>query len=101
MKKITTIDPGVHSFVKPKRKVAAYVRVSTSNGTTEVTDQCVSRLERKTHLCTSETIREDELHQAINEVLRKKGDYLNLLLENIKTVLNENADKLQPILMKS
>ncbi|UDM75463.1 DNA recombinase [Vagococcus fluvialis] len=45
----------------------------------------------------AETIREDELHQAIvqaiNEVLGNKGDYLNILIENIETVLNENADK--------
>jgi len=59
--------------------------------------RCVSRLERKTHLCNAETIREDELHQAIvqaiNEVLGNKDNYLNILIENIETVLNENADK--------
>ncbi|UDM73057.1 DNA recombinase [Vagococcus fluvialis] len=37
------------------------------------------------------------LHQAIveaiNEVLGNKDDYLNILIENIETVLNENADK--------
>ncbi|WP_445661710.1 recombinase family protein [Bacillus sp. FSL K6-3221] len=52
--------------------------------------RCVSRLERKTHLCKAETIREDELHQAIvqaiNEVLGSKGAYLNILIENIETV---------------
>lgn len=56
-----------------------------------------SRLERKTHLCNAETIREDELNQAIvqviNEVLGNKDNYLNILIENIETVLNENADK--------
>ncbi|NLJ17262.1 MAG: DNA recombinase [Globicatella sulfidifaciens] len=31
--------------------------------------------------------------QAINEVLGNKDTYLNLLIENIETVLNENADK--------
>lgn len=31
--------------------------------------------------------------QAINEVLGNKDDYLNILLENIETVLKENADK--------
>ncbi len=59
--------------------------------------RCVSRLERKSHLCNAETIREDELHQAlvqaINEVLRNKDNYLCILIENIKTVLNENAYK--------
>ena len=59
--------------------------------------RCVSRLERKTHLCNAETIREDELHQAIvqaiNEVLGNKDNYLKLLIENIETVLHENADK--------
>src|SRR5699024_9527788 len=47
--------------------------------------------------CNAETIREDELHQAIvqaiNEVLGNKDDYLNILIENIETVLNENEDK--------
>src|SRR5699024_4070229 len=51
----------------------------------------------KTHLCNAETIREDELHlaivQAINEVLGNKDNYLKLLIENIETVLHENADK--------
>src|SRR5699024_6739867 len=58
--------------------------------------RCVSRLERKTHLCNAETIIEDELHQAIvqaiNEVLGNKDNYLNILIENIETVLNVNAD---------
>ncbi len=31
--------------------------------------------------------------QAINEVLGNKDNYLNILIENIETVLNENADK--------
>src|SRR5699024_1480738 len=31
--------------------------------------------------------------QAINEVLGNKGNYLNILIETIETVLNENADK--------
>src|SRR5699024_7314158 len=48
-------------------------------------------------LCNAETIREDDLHQAIvqaiNEVLGSKDDYLNILIENIETVLNENTDK--------
>lgn len=59
--------------------------------------RCVSRLERKTHLCNAETIREDDLQkaivQAINEVLGSKDSYLSILVENIETVLNENADK--------
>jgi len=38
--------------------------------------------------CTFSTI-----VQAINEVLGNKGGYLNILIENIETVLNENADK--------
>ncbi|MFD1850769.1 zinc ribbon domain-containing protein [Oceanobacillus bengalensis] len=59
--------------------------------------RCVSRLERKTHLCNAETIREDDLQNAIvlaiNEVLGSKDSYLSILVENIETVLNENADK--------
>src|SRR5699024_5232598 len=59
--------------------------------------RCVSRLEGKTHLCNAETIREDDLQngivQAINEVLGSKNSYLSILVENIETVLNENADK--------
>ena len=57
--------------------------------------RCVSRLERKTHLCNAETIREDDLQnaivQAINEMLGSKDGYLSILVENIETVLNENA----------
>ena len=68
-----------------------------NRGCRSIVWRCISRLERKTHLCSAETIREDELHQAIvqaiNEVLGNKGDYLNILIENIETVLNENADK--------
>src|SRR5699024_9925531 len=55
------------------------------------------RLERKTHLCSAEIIREDELHQAIiqaiNEVLGNKDNYLKILIENIEIVLNKNEDK--------
>src|SRR5699024_9798518 len=50
--------------------------------------RCVSRLERKTHLCSAEIIREDEIHQAIiqaiNEVLGNKDNYLKILIENIR-----------------
>lgn len=59
--------------------------------------RCVNRVERKTHLRNSESIREDELHyaivQTINEVMGNKDNYLSILKENIETILNKNTDK--------
>ena len=86
------------SIVFCKECEDVFRRVHWNNrGYRSIVWRCVSRLERKTHLCSAEIIREDELHQAIiqaiNEVLGNKDNYLKILIENIEIVLNKNADK--------
>src|SRR5690625_2315817 len=97
-KRVYSSKYALSSIVFCKECEDVFRRVHWNNrGYRSIVWRCVSRLERKTHLCNAETIREDELHQAIvqaiNEVLGNKDNYLNILIENIETVLNENADK--------
>lgn len=47
MRKITTLDMTTYSVVKPKQKVAAYIRVSTSNE-----DQLISLEAQRRHYKT-------------------------------------------------
>ena len=97
-KRVYSSKYALSSIVFCKECEDVFRRVHWNNrGYRSIVWRCVSRLEGKTHLCNAETIREDELHQAIvqaiNEVLGNKDNYLNILTENIETVLNENADK--------
>lgn len=97
-KRVYSSKYALSSIVFCKECEDVFRRVHWNNlGYRSIVWRCVSRLERKTHLCNAETIREDELHQAIvqaiNEVLGNKDNYLSILIENIETVLNENADK--------
>ncbi|NLI64882.1 MAG: recombinase family protein, partial [Bacteroidales bacterium] len=97
-KRVYSSKYALSSIVFCKECEGVFRRVHWNNrGYRSIVWRCVSRLEGKTHLCNAETIREDELHQAIvqaiNEVLGNKDNYLNILIENIETVLNENADK--------
>src|SRR5699024_7649982 len=97
-KRVHSSKYALSSIVICKECEDVYRRVHWNNrGYRSIVRRSVSRLERKTHLCNAETIREDKFHQtiiqAINEVLGNKGNYLNILIETIETVLNENADK--------
>ena len=59
--------------------------------------RCVSRLEEKGSTCTSPTIKEEVLQQAvvdaINQILSNKDDFLSTLQDNIAMVLNEKDDQ--------
>ncbi|BAM46616.1 recombinase family protein [Amphibacillus xylanus] len=76
MRKITTLDMTTFSVVKPKQKVAAYIRVSTSNE-----DQLISLEAQRRHYKT--LIEKNDEWQLIDiystKVLqeRKKTDDLN------------------------
>lgn len=58
--------------------------------------RCVSRLEERGSDCTSRTVNEITLHEAvikaINEVLGSKDTYLTVLKENIEAVINDDKN---------
>lgn len=75
-----------------------YRRVHWNNrGCKSIVWRCVSRLEEKGSDCSSRTINEATLHEAvvkaINEVLGSKDTFLPVLQENIAAVLSENNDQ--------
>jgi hypothetical protein len=74
-----------------------YRRVHWNNrGNKSIVWRCVSRLEEKDSECTSPTINEDTLQEAvvkaINELMANKEPFLSTLQKNIATVLNEEND---------
>ncbi|MFA5640241.1 MAG: recombinase zinc beta ribbon domain-containing protein [Bacteroidales bacterium] len=74
-----------------------YRRVHWNNrGYKSIVWRCVSRLEEKGSDCTSPTVNEETLQtavvKAINELLANKEPFLQVLLKNIATVLNEEND---------
>lgn len=75
-----------------------YRRVHWNNrGYKSIVWRCVCRLEEKGSDCTSPTINEETLQnavvKAINELLANKEPFLQVLQKNIATVLNEENDK--------
>lgn len=86
-----------------KRCGDIYRRVHWNNrGCKSIVWRCVSRLEEKGSDCSSRTINETTLQEAvikaINEVLGSKNTFLTVLQENIAAVLNEdNAQTIQEI----
>ena len=75
-----------------------YRRVHWNNrGCKSIVWRCVSRLEEKGSDCSSRTISEATLQEAvvkaINEVLGSKNTFLTVLQENIAAVLNEDNDQ--------
>lgn len=75
-----------------------YRRVHWNNrGCKSIVWRCVSRLEEKGSDCSSRTINEATLQEAvvkaINEVLGSKDTFLPVLLENIETVLSDDNDQ--------
>jgi DNA invertase Pin-like site-specific DNA recombinase len=75
-----------------------YRRVHWNNrGCKSIVWRCVSRLEEKGSDCSSRTINEATLQEAvvkaINEVLGSKDTFLTVLQENIAAVLNEDNDQ--------
>src|SRR5699024_11927070 len=98
-KRVYSSKYALSSIVFCKECEDVFRRVHWNNrGYRSIVWRCVSRLERKKHLCNAETIREDELQhakvQAIKEVLSNRDNYLKLLIENIETVMHENANQL-------
>lgn len=74
-----------------------YRRVHWNNrGYRSIIWRCVSRLEGKGSTCTSHTINEktlqDAVVEAINELLANKEPFLSTLQKNITTVLSEKND---------
>lgn len=74
-----------------------YRRVHWNNrGCRSIVWRCVNRLEEKGSDCTSPTINEEMLQtsvvKAINELLGNKEPFLQVLQDNIATVLNEEND---------
>ncbi len=74
-----------------------YRRVHWNNrGYKSIVWRCVSRLEEKGADCTAPTVNEETLQtavvKAINELLANKEPFLQVLLKNIATVLNEEND---------
>ena len=81
-----------------KRCGDIYRRVHWNNrGCKSIVWRCVSRLEEKGSDCSSRTINESTLQEAvvkaINEVLGSKDTFLTVLQENIAAVLNEDNDQ--------
>lgn len=75
-----------------------YRRVHWNNrGCRSIVWRCVSRLEEKGSDCTSRTLNEETLQnavvQAINELLSAKDAFLSTLQDSISTVLSEEPDK--------
>ena len=68
-----------------------------NRGCKSIVWRCVSRLEEKGSDCSSRTISEatlqDAVVKAINEVLESKNTFLTVLQENIAAVLNEDNDQ--------
>jgi len=80
-----------------KRCEDIYRRVHWNNrGCRSIIWRCVSRLEERGSDCSSRTINEttlqDAVVKAINEVLGSKNTFLTVLKENIASVLNEDKD---------
>ena len=74
-----------------------YRRVHWNNrGCKSIVWRCVSRLEERGSDCTSRTVNEITLHEAvikaINEVLGSKDTYLTVLKENIEAVINDDKN---------
>lgn len=74
-----------------------YRRIHWNNrGYKSIVWRCVSRLEEKGSDCTSPTVNEETLQaavvKAINKLLANKEPFLQVLLKNIATVLNEEND---------
>ena len=96
-----TPETGVGSRAKKfrfKRCGDIYRRVHWNNrGCKSIVWRCVSRLEEKGSDCSSRTINETTLQEAvvkaINEVLGSKDTFLPVLQENIAAVLNEDNDQ--------
>src|SRR5699024_1632635 len=86
-KRVYSSKYALSSIVFCKECEDVFRRVHWNNrGYRSIVWRCVSRLERKTHLCSAEIIREDEIHQAIiqpiNEVLGNKDNYFNIFRRN-------------------
>ncbi len=67
-----------------------------NRGCKSIVWRCVSRLEERGSDCTSRTVNEITLHEAvikaINEVLGSKDTYLTVLKENIEAVINDDKN---------
>lgn len=75
-----------------------YRRVHWNNrGCRSIVWRCVNRLEEKGSECTSPTVNEEVLQEAvvraINDLLASKNTHLSILQENIAIVLNEGQNK--------
>jgi len=75
-----------------------YRRVHWNNrGCKSIVWRCINRLEEKGSDCTSPTVNEQKLHNsivsAINKVLGNRDEFITILSENIKTIINEESDK--------
>lgn len=80
-----------------KRCGDIYRRVHWNNrGYKSIVWRCVSRLEEKGSECNAPTLNEETLQaavvKAINKLLANKEPFLQVLLKNIATVLNEEND---------
>ena len=74
-----------------------YRRVHWNNrGCRSIVWRCASRLEQRGSSCTSRTVKEELLHQAVvsavNEVLSDKDNYIETLRRNIYKVLDEGCE---------
>ena len=75
-----------------------YRRVHWNNrGKKSIVWRCVSRLEEKGSDCTSPTISESDLQnavlKAINQLISERDEFMGILMNNIATVLGEEFDK--------
>lgn len=75
-----------------------YRRVHWNNrGKKSIVWRCVSRLEEKGSDCTSPTILESDLQnavlKAINQIISERDEFMGILMKNIATVLGEEFDK--------
>ncbi|MDL2310397.1 recombinase family protein [Peptostreptococcaceae bacterium OttesenSCG-928-C18] len=75
-----------------------YRRVHWNNrGKKSIVWRCVSRLEEKGSDCTSPTISESDLQnavlKAINQIISERDEFMGILMNNIATVFGEKFDK--------
>src|SRR5699024_6530166 len=71
-KRVYNSKYGVTNIVICKECEVVFRRVHWNNrGYRSIVWRCVSRLERKTHIGNAETIREDELHQAVVQAINE------------------------------
>ncbi|NLH00810.1 MAG: recombinase family protein, partial [Clostridiales bacterium] len=68
-----------------------------NRGKKSIVWRCISRLENTGQFCDARTVPESQIEQvlvsAINQTLCQKDDFLNILRQNIDTVLRNEKDK--------